>query len=102
MYIIFEYQVITEDLTCMIDKVLGVFCDFDIARDFYLNEVVKRGLDPDKLLQKRIGDRGLFFFSEDNQTCLFTDLNIIEQVYQMRMKKYEESQTQNEEQYNEH
>jgi len=102
MYIVFEYQVITEDLTCMIDKVLGVFSDFDIARDFYLNEIVKRGLDPDKLLQKRIGDKGLFFFSEDHETLLFTDLNIIEQVYQMRMKKYEESQTQNEEQYNEH
>lgn len=98
MYIIFEYQVITEDLTCMIDKALGVFADFDIARDFYLNEIVKRGLDPDKLLQKRIGDKGLFFFSEDHQTCLFTDLNIIERVYQMRMKAHKESETQNEEQ----
>jgi len=102
MYIVFEYQVITEDLTCMIDKVLGVFSDFDIAKDFYLNEVDKRGLDPDKLLQKRIGDKGLFFFSEDHETLLFTDLNIIEQVYHRRMKEYKESENQNEEQQNEH
>lgn len=86
MNIVFEYQVINESLTCVVTKVLGVFQDYDIARDFYMNEVEKRQLNPEMLLKKQVGDTGVFFMSEGRDSCLFIDLHYIENLYNYRVK----------------
>jgi len=86
MHIVFEYQVIHENLTCVVTTVLGVFQDYDIARDFYMNEVDKRGLNPNRILEKQVGDKGVFFMSEGLDSCLFIDLNYIENLYNYRVE----------------
>jgi len=86
MNIVFEYQVIYENLTCVVTKVLGVFQDYDIAKDFYHREVNKRGLNPEMLLKKQVGDTGVFFMSEEVDSCLFIDLHYIENLYNYRVE----------------
>lgn len=88
MYIIFEYEVITDGLLCVVDKVLGVFTDYQTAKDFFINERDKRNLDPNKLLDKKVGDRGITFFGQGHTSHLLTDLKLIEAIYLKQMEEY--------------
>lgn len=80
MNIVFEFEVVTDDLLCQVTKILGVFPDYDTAREFYESQLVKRGLDPGKVLQKKVGDKGLYFMPEGCEFTLVINLNWIKEL----------------------
>lgn len=92
MYIVFEYEVVTDELLCEIIKVLGVFNDFWSARQYFNLEIDRRALNTQmSLLEKKKGDIGLFLFEKGKGSCLLIDLKMIEKKHQEAMKEFEES-----------
>jgi len=92
MYIVFEYEVVTDELLCEITKALGVFNDFLSARQYFNLEIDRRALNTQmSLLEKKKGDTGLFLFGKGKGSCLLIDLKMIEEKHQEAMIEFEES-----------
>jgi len=91
MYIVFEYEVVTDELLCEITKALGVFNDFWSARQFFHLEADRRALNTQmSLLEKKKGDTGLFLFEKGRGSCLLIDLKMIEEKHQEAIEKFDE------------
>lgn len=90
MTIVYEYEVINEDLVCMITNALGVFDDYETTKEFFIREAEKRNLIEGKFLDKKKGEKGLFIIANEQHSLLFLNLKLLKQLQDEKRERDKE------------